>query len=296
MIRLEYKNVSMAKEAHFGAILAYVKSKKEDWIDNLYVKIRKLVPTLPLSRDNSDFAWLQDFILVSPQEMETWVISSSQNLKFDEFKKIYLNRFAKGPQHFVDPSATYNAFSLLELIDFNVCPYCEDEFFDIIEIEGKKKRTCDFDHFHAKNLNKFPALAMCFYNLVPSGKCCNFIKNEDDVTANPYEHDIELLSKFYEDTPPMMNIESMRNVDIRVKLDVKGKMIKNNEKLGIEARYNHRTQELKRLFRLKRSLNPQNISQMESLGIDIKELIGNPYPQEKGNSLHQKLRFDILGL
>lgn len=298
MIHLTYSNIEAAKDAHFEAVKSYVQSKKSSWIDELYSDIREVMPELPEHRDENDFNWLRNFILADTRTLDTWVTTRGDKLSFVQFRKLYLNRFAKGADIFVDTAGTYNAFTLMDMIDFNVCPYCEDEYFDTIEIEGKKKRTCDFDHFHAKSLDKYPALAMCFFNLVPSGKCCNFIKHDEDVCANPYSDDIEDESTFYQNTPPGKILESMDDSEIRVKLDVLGKMRTNEAKLGIEQRYNHRTAELRRLFKIKRDRIPQNLEQKLKMGIKIEileELMGLPYPQEKGQSLHHKLRHDLTG-
>lgn len=298
MIHLTYSNIRKAAEAHFNAVVSYVGSMKKEWIDSLYSDIRTLMPGLPAQREGDVYDWLRDFILADVDTLDRWVANDGDKLLFTQFRKLYANRFANGNDNFVDKDNSYNAFTLLDMIDFHVCPYCEDEYFDVVEIDGKKKRTCDFDHFHAKSLEKYPALAMCFYNLVPSGKCCNFIKNDEDVSANPYSADIENYSRFYQDTPPGKILESLGDDEIRVKLDVKGKMIRNESKLGIEQRYNNRTEELRRLFRIKRDMTPENIEQMVKIGIKIeliKYLLGRPYPEERGNSLHHKLRHDITG-
>lgn len=63
-------------------------------------------------------------------------------------------------------------------MNLKVCPYCEHEFLDVVEVtQGTQtKRTMEFDHFYPKGSDEYPALAMCFtiwyqvVNLVISSK------------------------------------------------------------------------------------------------------------------------------
>lgn len=298
MIFLHYSNKEAAKQRHYEAVLSYVKSKNRAVVDQLYADIRLLFEELPEARIDGDFNWLKDFILALPDTLDYWVSNKPAALRFMIFRQLYVNRFANGVNNFVDTEKTYNAYTLLDLIDSNVCPYCDDEHFDTLNINGVRKRTCEFDHFHAKNPELYPALAMCFYNLVPSGPACNGLKNDDAMSANPYDDHIEEYSLFVQDTPPGKILESLQPNEIKVKLMTAGKMTRNEEVLGLEERYNHRTDELLRLFQIRRDVVPLNIEEKTRLGFgrDILDtMLGKPYPESRGNVIHQKLFHDLTG-
>ena len=59
--------------------------------------------------------------------------------------------------------------------------------------------------FFAKST--YPALAMCFYNLVPSGQNCNGLKLDRGCGMNPYEKDIEEMTWLFPDIPIGISME-----------------------------------------------------------------------------------------
>ena len=124
--------------------------------------------------------------------MRKWTEQCSNKLKFTVFKEIYNRYFSNGSNKYVDEESQYNAYKFLENLQITVCPYCEDEYLDAVDINDKKRRTSEIDHFFAKST--YPALAMCFYNLVPSGQNCNGLKLDRGCGMNPYEKDIEEMT------------------------------------------------------------------------------------------------------
>ncbi len=301
MIHLHYRDQRRISVRHYIAVLSYVRSKSDDEIDRLYSDVRGLLPHLPADRNAADFSWLRRFLLASPIQIDDWVNNKKGSLEFDFFKKLYVNRFAKSPNDYVDSQRTYNAYSLLESIDFHVCPYCDENYMDIVEIEGKMRRTFDIDHFHPKNMDDFPALAMCFYNLIPSCKVCNSIKNASYIAANPYREDIEEWSHFIPANPDVFFgriLESLTDDEIKIRLITQNGMTANNNIFGIEQRYNRRTDMLKRFFIVGRALKPENIEEKLRLGFTLEHLeifMGKPYPQSRGHEVHQKIRHDLTG-
>lgn len=83
----------------------------------------------------------------------------------------------------------YNAYSLAESLQVNVCPYCNRQYtFTIISKGSNKGQTRpEFDHFFSQS--KYPYLALSFYNLIPSCKICNStFKHDKDWTLDNYIH------------------------------------------------------------------------------------------------------------
>lgn len=72
---------------------------------------------------------------------------------------------------------------LLESLGVAVCPYCNRNFvYNIENVQtGKLLPTCELDHFLPKD--KYPLLAVSFYNLIPSCHFCNHTKGAHELKA-----------------------------------------------------------------------------------------------------------------
>lgn len=80
----------------------------------------------------------------------------------------------------------YNAARLIDKLGINVCPYCNRNFINnIIYKDGVAKRTSHMDHFYSKD--KYPFLAMSFYNLIPCCPSCNHVKSNKIIGYSPYD-------------------------------------------------------------------------------------------------------------
>ncbi len=301
MIYLDYPNKDRIAGTHFNAIKTYIQTKSDETIDELHECIRGLFVDLPERRDKTDYSWLRRFILAPPEQIDFWVKEHPDKLQFDFFLKLYSSRFSKSPSAFVDADGTYNAYTMLAAIDFHICPYCDESYLDIVESNGQKRRTFDVDHFHPKNKNDYPALAMCFYNLIPSCKACNSIKNAGDISANPYRTEIEEWSHFVPANPGVFIgriLESLQDDELVVRMHAIEGMIANKNMFGLEERYNNRKDELRRILILSRALRPENIEEKKRLGltdVTLEIVYGKPYPQERGKLPHQKIRHDLTG-
>jgi|GEM_PF-4095910 len=79
----------------------------------------------------------------------------------------------------------YNTNFLFSHLKLNVCPYCNENYTYFFNNNGK--RNYDLDHFFSQI--DYPILAVCFFNLVPSCKVCNFFKNASpDPLLSPYHN------------------------------------------------------------------------------------------------------------
>lgn len=310
MIYLDYPNKEASAELHAAKIIEVVNTESGKLKDTLYNGIRKLFTNMPENRPEEDFSWLYDFILADVDTLETWVRNQRDDLNFSNyFLDMYENKFAKSPSIFIDKAKEYNAYVFLGMMDFKVCPYCDDEYLEIFssyrgdDNDGNpifnERRTSDIDHFYPKKgVNGCPVIAMCFYNLVPSGKGCNQSMNTTPIAANPHKSKIEDWSKFEPDVPMARTLESLNDEEIKIKLVTSNGMNLNSIVLGLEDRYNHHHSEIRRLLELKRSSSESNKDEKELLGIPkryINQILGPSYPELRGKELHQKLRNDILG-
>ena len=141
----------------------------------------------------------------------------------------------------MDRAGTFNAYVLIEEQDVHVCPYCDDEYLDVVTEGGKKKRTSEVDHFFPKG--KYPGLAMCFYNLIVSGQNCNGLKLQNLLGASPYDEDIEEQTFLFPEIEIGVNMESLKPEECKVLLHAKRGMVENEKVLGLADRYAGRYQE-----------------------------------------------------
>lgn len=300
MIHLEFDNIEDLKNTHYSAVKDYMMAQSDATQNDVYLAVKNFFEGLPDARPNN-YDWLKGFILADAEVLESWVNSKPAQLKFKFFKELYLSKFAKIDKY-VDRACTYNAYTLFSMMDIKVCPYCDDEYFDILHPIQGKRRTCDFDHFYPKGDEYYPGLAMCFFNLIPSGKDCNFIMNTASVSANPYHPDIEKWSHFESNIPIGTNIEKLPMDAFSVSFRVSGKMISNNSTLALEERYNHRKEIIRDILLANQDFNADACKEYIAMGLTSdwiqrrKEVaLGLPYPKDRGKKLHQKLKFDLTG-
>lgn len=300
MIHLEFDNIHDLKQTHYIAVEDYVKLQTKIIQDNLYANIKDLFVGMPDERP-IEYDWLENFILADVLTLESWIDTKSDKLKFKFFKDLYLTRFAK-KEEYVDRTRTYNAYTLLTMMDIKVCPYCDDEYFDILHPVQGRRRTCDFDHFYPKGDEYYPALAMCFFNLIPSGKDCNFMMNTNTIAANPYHPDIEKWSRFESNISIGANIEKLPLSAFTVSLRATGRMVLNNATLALEERYNNRKEIIRDILIASQDYSDDKVNEYLAIGLSpdwIKRqrerLLSLPYPQSRGKKLHQKLKFDLTG-
>lgn len=239
---------------------------------------------------------IESFITADINEMRKWVRLSPEKLQFTYFREIYSNYFCKGSSVFVD--GNYNAYTFLNDLGITVCPYCDDEYLDIIDRDGTSVRTSEIDHFFPKS--KYPALAMCYYNLIPSGQNCNGLKKELEIEANPYEIEIESLTWLHPDIPIGVNIESITPNECIVHFHPQGGMRRNVIVFGLEQRYERHASEAHRLLLNRQNFTEEKIAELVKMGFGtrdeiISSIFGPQNPDEKKKTLRQKMLFDITG-
>ena len=303
MLRFQFENIEELKKLHYEAILDYVKSLSSDVQDKLYGDIVQLggFDGFPGARDVLDYSWLKKFILADLVTLRAWVKEEGEKLKFMDFHDLYGSKFSNGADNYVDAAKTYNAYTLIDQMGIHVCPYCDEELLDVVEADGKKKRTSEFDHFFPEGRNKYPALAMCFYNLVLSGQNCNGIKKQEGLGVSPYDEDVEELTFLSPDLPLGINIDSVRPENCKVSLHAKKGMVENERVLGLKDRYASRYMEAYELMKKKQLFPEEKINELVKAGYFpskeqlIKALYGEPYEITKFQMILQKLKKDLVG-
>lgn len=305
MIALSFSNIGALKRMHYEAVKDYVAQTMAaaDRL-SLYRQIIQLPGFETYSPDeeglNASYQWLQAFILADVDTLRVWTINHADKLRFTYMKKLYLRRFANGANNFVDTQNTYNAYTLFKAMDIKVCPYCEHEYIVSVEIDGQTHRTMEFDHFYPKDDEQYPALAMCFYNLIPSCSACNRLKLAKRIAANPYDEHIESLTHLHPDLEVGVNIETLSDADCEIKFHPSGDMIVNENILALEQRYAVLSPKVRELLRKRQQFPIEKLEEMERAGFGTKEqflraLFGAPRLETNGKELHTKMKQDLLG-
>jgi len=183
MISIKRTNLEQLATIHYGAIKNYIEQSNPKKITELDNAIKSCFGA------NWDFKKL---ILAKPYQLEelsrVYKWKCKIDLKYFETLYTYLNSYKDIKFFTLDvrqEKIQYTAYELIESLDISVCPYCNRN--TIYNIQNKKKRTSELDHFYPKSI--YPCFAVSFYNLVPSCKVCNKIKldNATKPYINPYD-------------------------------------------------------------------------------------------------------------
>ena len=292
---------------HFEAVRSYVaeimsKEKRKDFFTHVIELSGFEAYDKNYDYINDTFDWLRSFILADCDTLACWVANQAEKLKFNYMKRLYLGRFSKSSNDYVDKESTYNAYTLFNAMNIKVCPYCEHEFLDVVKVglSLQTKRTIEFDHFYPKGDNEYPGLAMCFYNLIPSCKPCNQLKMTNPLAANPYSPDIEKLTNLYPNLPIGVIMDNLTEIDCKVKINPVGKMIINERTLALEQRYESQTATAYQLLKSKQNFNDDKLKELERLGFETvdqlrRTIFGKPLKEARGFELHTKMKYDLIG-
>lgn len=303
MLKFRFENIDELMSLHYEAVEDYVRKSSKDVQDKIYANVIQLhgFEGYRKARDEKDYSWLRSFILADMVILRDWVENQPDNLRFLDFQQLYGTRFSNGASNYVDSAGTYNAYALIAKMGIQVCPYCDDEYIDVVDQNGKKKRTSEFDHFFPEGSAKYPALAMCFFNLVLSGSNCNGLKLQQRLGASPYDEDIEDLTFLSPDIEPGVNMDSVEPEECEVLLHAQGGMVENENVLGLKDVYAHRFREAYDLLRKKQHNPDEKLEEMVRMGIysSVEEarsiLFGPSYEEGKYQTIHQKMKHDLVG-
>lgn len=93
---------------------------------------------------------------------------------------------------------TGNRYYLAELLKRHTCTYCNRNYTKTIG--STKDKVCRAEYDHWFNKDRYPLLAVSFFNLIPSCSSCNKLKSnknfELDTHLQPYIYDINESFKF----------------------------------------------------------------------------------------------------
>lgn len=116
----------------------------------------------------------------------------------------------------------WGAYKLVTELNIEVCPYCNRQFINTFEKEGKRARAT-LDHFYAKSI--YPYLALSMYNLIPSCYFCNSsLKGEEDFYTNeaiyPYDEEFSDNASFITDSDDYLYLLGL-STDFDIRIEIK---------------------------------------------------------------------------
>lgn len=128
-------------------------------------------------------------------------------------------KFSKKATKKENEQKVYRAYNLSEVLNIDVCPYCNKNYTYTIVNKTHQYTRPDFDHFLAKE--KYPYFAMSFYNLIPSCQVCNRtlkLRKEFLLTTHlhPYKDDFNSIKKFTT-TKPLLLCNNEKDFEIKFK-------------------------------------------------------------------------------
>lgn len=303
-IRLSDADLNKACDQHCSAICAYIKKKSRRYQEELFQSIQRVMPYAMNFEDciaNDDWNWLYRFLLADTDTLKR-MIQKKETLQFDQFLKLYQNRFSAGSSKYVDEVSQYNAYAFIRNLGIAVCPYCDEEYIEVLDTEdGKTIRTLEIDHFFPKS--QYPALALCFFNLVPSGQNCNGMKLAASLGMSPYEEMIEECTYLYPDLPVGVNMETVSVDDCEIHFHPKLGMQENVKVLCLEQRYQKHKDKAHRYLTIKQQYDENKIEEMVKAGyfpssdMAYRILYGEALQDSDSGrpELLRKLKHDLVG-
>lgn len=164
--------------------------------------------------------------LLTPELIKSFLLADTKGLKVikqqvDNSEETIKEETREYLFHLYDLFRNSQAAKIYSIISVPVCPYCGMEFLPIgYNKGGVLKYWGDIDHFYSRS--RYPGMSICFYNLIPSCKICNQIKQSKDVEfLNPYDKDYYSKYHFRTDFDNTNDISYLLglNDNFRIRID-----------------------------------------------------------------------------
>ncbi len=193
----------------------------------------------------------------------------------------------------------YGAVSLASDLDISVCPYCNRSYTKtIFTKKGKNLLRPQFDHYFDKASH--PALALSFFNLIPSCSDCNTVVKKSKIFelrshSHPYvDNDV---SNYYFSFS--FSDKAMNGIEVDLKFTGVNKSKKTLSDLAIESIYNSHSDIVYDLLKIKSSYSDKYLSilgksTLKGTGVTQEELYRLAFGTEINSANFIKLPFSKL--
>lgn len=266
------------------------------WIKQKHKKI-VFVP------DDNDFLTFSNKISITEAQLRDFFEETKRIKKYIDYKFItnsFTNKDRKSFKN-LDKYSEYRD-KILDKLDVKVCPYCNRNFVDTFNENGKTRSTAQLDHFHSQN--RHPYLALSLYNFIPSCSTCNSKFKGDNVDTSkivyPYNESFSTDCIF--EVSNATDVLSSRDFDIvlinNAEKDLYNKIEKSMETFRIKNVYQNHKEDARDLLLKKQKLTKKHIKDLENTfgtTLNVDELIFGVY--DESNDLKKpisKFKRDIF--
>lgn len=174
----------------------------------------------------------------------------------------------------------FNKFDFTESLNIHTCPYCNRNY---IYTTKQSKLKNEIDHFYPKD--KYPYLAISFYNLIPSCKFCNQIsvkgafdtykkkvKNPYDINTNDFKFTYTIKSIHLNNKTKQFKEKDCFLEEKNISIAFKNKIDANVKCFKLDEIYEKHTDIIIELICKKMYYPKSYIEQLKGLGFTKKEI------------------------
>jgi hypothetical protein len=182
-------------------------SNLEEILSNHVTQVQHYINYDVLEHRDKDYikANIEHILKAKPDKFEAIIEDAKKNhIDFTRLKQAFVGGSKYGgsigySKFSSKATIPYNAYDLAEKLNVDVCPYCNRNYTFTIKNKNSKSTRPDFDHYYSKD--KYPILALSFYNLIPSCILCNSrlkSRAEFSITTHlhPYQDSFNDHAKF----------------------------------------------------------------------------------------------------
>jgi len=275
MIQINLSNTQKLRieDFHYNSIINNLGKKKsiEEFIKNEFSENYSLKDLLIGGKDKT----------IEIVNLYQGFSRSKQKRVKDQFK-YFINQYEtklsstdkKSKDYYEYNNERYNAYKLCELLNINVCPYCNKNYMiTIADKENDIFTRPTLDHFF--NKAEYPFLALSLYNLIPSCHICNsHIKKDKNFHINthihPYFDDFNSIKKFSISKELLSLLNKTDNFDIvfenrksAIKKDIE-RADTYIEDLALDTLYEHHKDKVLELVEISRAYNSDSFENLVS--------------------------------
>jgi HNH endonuclease len=266
MISLASKDLEKAKKYHnksVGNIIKDIISGKIGYESKKGQKNKSKLTNEQLEYINSNISCI---INGKPEELknlnEKFKVISPENLDKtkDLFKSIYENHFPNN--------------DFLEKLNIDTCTYCNRNY----TVQFVKERArAQLDHWFPKD--KFPILALSFYNLIPSCQSCNHLKGNGDeivkdILNNVKATNLEIQKWWEEKSLINLNHPYLKSTDFKFTWFFDGTL--NKTKVEFRVKENSNCETTLKFNKTKEIYNPHSDRELKDL-LDLRYKYSDNY-------------------
>lgn len=220
-------------------------------LDNLKSVIKKdgVLKRLIVRDDETLEESLKKYLLNDCNDLAQVKVDIDEMRSRGEHLKEGTKRFLKARyKNFRDSQAA----KVVNVLGITVCPYCNQNYINVVYKDGKIRYWGDLDHFYDKV--DYPEMSICLYNLVPACKVCNQLKSSQKrMIINPYDFEKKSNIKFKTEFDDKFDLDYLqgKSQNFNILIDEKNLLREDKEEIelfDLENRYKQLKQNVQEII------------------------------------------------